>query len=319
MTALIEDIRRFYLRHGRRGPIPYGIGCAYARDAAVHRAAYGSGIRYFDTSYNYGKGESEEVLGQFVAGTDRRTVFIATKAIVVPVRLSGPEAAALVRASLEASLGRLRTGYIDLYQLHETTSLHQAFGEDGILQMLQAARREGLIRYIGIGTASHEVLGEAAASGAFDSILTYGDYTPLEQSAETLIREAAASGVCVVNGSPLAGRLISRDDPRSLALTEDDHRRRRLPAAVAYRSWCARSGVDPVGFALQFPLGSPDIALNLFGPASLDQLEENLDLLAESFEQQAYDSWLRWYRAWSDGGRSGPKARREEGSDHALS
>ncbi|MDG0792333.1 aldo/keto reductase [Cohnella ginsengisoli] len=156
---MIEDIRSFYLQHGRRDPIPYGIGCAYVRDAAVHRAAYGSGVRYFDTSYNYGKGASEEVLGQFIAETDRRTVFIATKAIVVPLRLSGPEAAALVRASLEASLGRLRTDYIDLYQLHETTSLHQAFAEDCILQMLQAARREGLIRYIGIGTASHEVLG----------------------------------------------------------------------------------------------------------------------------------------------------------------
>ncbi|WP_420869665.1 hypothetical protein [Cohnella ginsengisoli] len=140
----------------------------------------------------------------------------------------------------------------------------------------------------------------------------------MEQSAQTLIQEAAASGVCVVNGSPLAGRLISREDPLSLALTEDDHRRRRLPAAVAYRGWCARGGVDPVGFALQFPLGCSDIALNLFGPASLDQLEENLDLLAEPFEQQAYDSWLRWYRAWRGGG-SGPEDRREGESGHALS
>src|SRR5690606_14461860 len=159
----------FVLQHVEHGPIPYGMGCAYVRDPAVHRAAYESGFRYFDTSYNYGNGASEDALGQFVAKTDRRSLFLASKAIVVPDWLSRREAAAHVRESLEGSLRRLRTDVLDLFQLHETVSLHQVFGDGGVLSALQAAKQEGLIRYIGIGTRSHEVLLEAARTGAFDS------------------------------------------------------------------------------------------------------------------------------------------------------
>ncbi|MEP6551750.1 MAG: aldo/keto reductase, partial [Gemmatimonadales bacterium] len=101
-----------------------GVGCNNfgsriddARAGGIVTAALDDGINFFDTADAYGNGRSEELLGQFIGGR-RSEAIIATKfGLEVPGQGSGsrPE---YVRLALDASLRRLRTDYIDLYQQH---------------------------------------------------------------------------------------------------------------------------------------------------------------------------------------------------------
>ena len=172
-----------------------GIGHVWGEttDAECHRAigqALDLGINFFDTSPMYGRGKSEENLGQGLHGR-RQDVFIATKVrLWSEAERANPESmAAAVRRSLEASLGRLDTDYVDLLQVHHQLGLIRgqymaAVGpppryallldrEDCLAlgwamgEMVQA----GLCRYAGI-TAwdGHQlVVREALESGLFDT------------------------------------------------------------------------------------------------------------------------------------------------------
>ncbi len=117
--------------------------------AALVRAAE-VGITHWDTADAYGDGRSEQLIGSVWGGVDRRSIFLATKV----GWLKGPYEhyyhPEQIRAQLERSLANLRTDVIDLYYLH-----HCDFGPDDVqlddaLEVLQRARSEGKIRYIGL-------------------------------------------------------------------------------------------------------------------------------------------------------------------------
>ncbi|MFW6288713.1 MAG: aldo/keto reductase [Spirochaetota bacterium] len=106
---------------------------------ALH-AAVDSGITFFDTAEGYGGGYSEEVVGR--AFQDRRDkVLIATK--VSPSHLAPDD----LRASCEASLERLQTDHVDLYQIHWPDPPGDA---DAVAETLEQLRREGKIRFVGV-------------------------------------------------------------------------------------------------------------------------------------------------------------------------
>ena len=118
-------------------------------DEAV-RAALDAGINLFDSAESYVGGESEKVLGRAL-GSDRDRVFIATK--VSPGNCSAEK----MRASCEASLKRLGTDHIDLYQVHwppRDISFAETWGE------MQKLRQEGKIREIGVSNFGRRDIGE---------------------------------------------------------------------------------------------------------------------------------------------------------------
>jgi aryl-alcohol dehydrogenase-like predicted oxidoreductase len=119
--------------------------------------AYKLGINYFDTAQSYGDGASESIFGEGLEGIPPEDIFLATKVRFIKskgdnghVELKTADEA---RESLEGSLKRLRRNYVDLIQLHGTY-----YGEDhanellkkgGIVEALEKARGEGLVKYIG--------------------------------------------------------------------------------------------------------------------------------------------------------------------------
>ena len=130
----------------------------YTRQEAIdlHRAAYDAGITFFDTSNAYAEGYAEEVLGQALAGV-RDEVVIATKFGYDLEATQGrrghqerPHKTDLdsVRADLEASLRRLGTDHIDLYQLHNPRFGH--LDDDALWELLEQRRQAGDIRAVGI-------------------------------------------------------------------------------------------------------------------------------------------------------------------------
>jgi len=125
-----------------------------------------AGVNYIDTAPSYQGTRSESVIGQVMA-TRRKEVFLATKTL----RRDAEGAFEEVRQSL----GRLRCKQIDLLQVHavnDAATLERVLAPDGAIRGLEKARKEGLIRYIGItGHTRPEVILDALKKYRFDSIL----------------------------------------------------------------------------------------------------------------------------------------------------
>ena len=292
-----EEIEPFYpVVDGR--PLRLGMGCATLgnrSDAAsllqyqaTLDAAYEQGLRYYDTSVMYGG--SEFRVGEFLRRVPRETVFVATKSTVLS-SLTPAEARRMVRERLHNSLERLGVEQIDLFQIHDVDSLDQVLPDEGILPYLTQARQEGLIRFFGLATRYHDLLRTAVLHGAFDSILTYLDCTPLDQSAAPLIAEAARANVGVINGSPLAFGLLTGNDPRTNSSISHEFRRYIALASDLYDFAAARN-VSVLALALQYPLLHPSISMTLTGPATPEELKASLaacrSSLPETFWQELH-------------------------------
>jgi aryl-alcohol dehydrogenase-like predicted oxidoreductase len=134
---------------------------------AITRRAYDLGINYFDNANNYWRGRSEEVYGA-VLPPFRKKVFITSKSMART--REGAE------AELNISLKRLRTDYLDLWQIHgvrEKEEVQQIFGPGGAIEAFDAAKKAGKCRFIGF-TGHHDPyvhLEMLRAYDRYDSIL----------------------------------------------------------------------------------------------------------------------------------------------------
>jgi predicted aldo/keto reductase-like oxidoreductase len=134
---------------------------------AITLRAYDLGINYFDTSIDYWNGRSEEVYGA-VLPQFRKNIFLTTKA--------NRRDRAGAEKELETSLKRLRTDYVDLWQMHalnEKEEVEQIFGPGGAIEAFEAAKKAGKCRFIGF-TGHHDPhvhLAMLHAYDKFDSIL----------------------------------------------------------------------------------------------------------------------------------------------------
>lgn len=134
---------------------------------AITLRAYDLGINYFDNSVDYWDGRSEEVYGA-VLPPFRKHVFITTKA--------NSRTRAGAEAELHLSLKRLRTDYLDLWQIHavgEKAEVEQIFGPGGAIEAFEAAKKAGKCRFIGF-TGHHDPYVHLAMLknyDKFDSIL----------------------------------------------------------------------------------------------------------------------------------------------------
>lgn len=288
-----REIARHYPRIGGE-TLPLGMGCATIgreTDAdglkqiqATLAAAYQSGLRYFDTSAQYGG--SEFRVGTFLRGVPRAGVFVATKS-PLPDALTPDEAFVFMRQAVRNSRERLGGAQIDLFQIHDVHRLEAVLADGGALDALRAARDAGEIRYIGLATRFHDLLRTATGDADFDTILTYRDYLPVHAPAAPLIAAAAERGKGVINGSPLAFGLLTGEGPRH---EWPAHSENRSLAAAAGRLYdlCTARNWPLLGVALRFPMRNPHISITLTGPGSVAEWEAAKAALATPIPE---DGW----------------------------
>ncbi|MDE3149028.1 MAG: aldo/keto reductase [Acidobacteriota bacterium] len=146
--------RRVFGKTGERVTIIGQAGgrfpmCSYEDAKAITQRAYQLGVRYFDTARIYWGGRSEEVYGD-VLPPFRKHIFLTTKS---PQRTrQGAE------ADLEKSLRALKTDYVDLWQIHQVSTLdevEQIFAPGGAIEAFEAAKKAGKCRFIGF-TGHHD-------------------------------------------------------------------------------------------------------------------------------------------------------------------
>lgn len=175
----------------------------------VVNAALEEGINFFDTADVYGSGQSEEFLGRAL-GSRRKNIVIATKfGMKLDEQRHGAKPDYVKRAAAD-SLKRLRTDYIDLYQLHQPDP-DTAIA--GTLDALNDLVREGKVREIGCSNLSADQLREAAAAvrpGAARFVSVQNEYSMIKREAERdVLPECERLNLAFLPYFPLASGLLT--------------------------------------------------------------------------------------------------------------
>ena len=260
------------------------------------------GINFFDTADMYSRGVSEQVLGRALHDQPRDQLVIATKAFY-PVT-DGPNTAGLSRKHLldaiDASLRRLGTDYVDLYQIHRfdrDTPIEET------LEALHDIVKSGKARYIGASSMFAwqfmKMLAVADAHGwtRFVSMQNHYNLVYREEEREMmpLCRE---EGIGVIPWSPLArgflaGNRRREDRGETIRARTDDFAHRLYYAdsdfTIAERvvELAARRGVKPTQIALAWLLAKPGLTAPIIGASKLPHLDEAvaaLDLRLDAAE-----------------------------------
>ncbi|MBP5159759.1 MAG: aldo/keto reductase [Lachnospiraceae bacterium] len=180
---------------------------------AILRRAYEGGMRYFDTARAYS--DSEEKLGEAFSGyIDREKIYIATK--------TQAKDADRFFKDLELSLSKLKTDYIDVYQLHMAPQCFRPGDGTGLYEAMLEAKDKGLIRHIGITAHKIGVAEEIATSGLYETLQYPFSYLSSD-------RDIALADLCRENNvgfiamKGLAGGLITDSKAAMAFMTEHDN------------------------------------------------------------------------------------------------
>ncbi len=190
------------------------------------RQAISAGIDFFDTAFIYGKGRSEELIGEVIRETgSREQVVIATKGAH---DLSGGEvrfnnSPDFLRQSVDASLKRLQTDYIDLFYIHFPDD---ATPKDEAIGALKELKTSGKIKSIGVSNFSLEQLIEGNKNGGID--VFQGHYNLLTRSVEQdILPYCEANKISFVPYFPLAMGLLAGKYTKDTRFPEGDLRSKK--------------------------------------------------------------------------------------------
>jgi aryl-alcohol dehydrogenase-like predicted oxidoreductase len=256
--------------------------------------AIDAGINFIDTADVYSAGESEEIVGQALAGK-RENIVLATKAHASmgdDPNMKGNSRRWLVR-EVENSLRRLNTDYIDLYQIHRPDPSADI---DETLGALTDLIRAGKILYAGSSTFPAAEIVEAQWTaerrGRERFVTEQPPYSILVRGIEAEILPTCEKyGMGVIPWSPLGGGWLS-GKYRKNADIEVSHRASRLPqrydlslpgnqakldAADALANLADKAGLTLVNLAIAFVLNHPAVTAPIIGPRTMEQLETQLE------------------------------------------
>lgn len=189
------------------------MGVMNADVPGIVRRAYELGIRHFDTAAVYQEGRNEQMVGNVVreiGSRDRLT--ISTKQVVRNHRLSDADQKQRFLDGVDASLKRLQMDYVDILYYHAVDFPEHA-GAEGILSALQAVKKNGKTRFMGLSTHNTvAVVNEVIRLNVFDVCLVTLNYTMAhnEQILSTIAR-AAKSGIGIVAMKTQAGGTVRPD------------------------------------------------------------------------------------------------------------
>jgi len=270
---------------------------------AVIDRALELGINFFDTANVYSDGESEEILGRTLDGRDRAELVVATK--VYGPMFDGPNGQGLSRKHVldqaRASLNRLGTDYVDLYQIHrwdEATPIAET------LSALDHLVEEGLVRYVGASTMPAwkfmKALHEAEVDNHERFVSMQCEYNLVDRHEEANILPLCADrGVGVISWSPLAGGFLADkyergEDPEEGRAATDEFMEKRFSdegwaVLEVVRELAERKDATTTQVALAWLLHKEVVDAPIVGPRTVDHLEDNAGALEVSLSSEEID------------------------------
>lgn len=266
----------------------------HAESVAVIHRAMDAGINFIDTADVYSHGESEEIVGHALAGARREQVVLATK--LHASMGDGPNqqgnSRRWIMQEVEASLHRLKTDWIDLYQIHRPSPETDI---DETLGALSDLVHQGKVRYIGSSTFPASEIVEAQwvsrERGLARFVCEQPPYSLLVRGIEAdVLPTCQRHGIGVIPWSPLAGGWLS-GAYRKGAATPTSTRAKRLPARYDLSNpsnqrkleltdqlgtLADEAGISLIHLALAFVIRHPAVTAAIIGPRTMGQLESQI-------------------------------------------
>ncbi len=260
-----------------------GLGCmSLGKDEKTARniidAALAEGVNYFDTADLYDFGENEKMVGNALKEV-RENVIIASKAgnrwNEKKDGWTWDPSKRYIKEAVKASLKRLHTDYLDLFQLHGGTMEDQI---DETIEAFEELKSEGLIRYYGISSIRPNVIREYAAKSSLVSVMM--QYSMLDRRPEEeMLPLLAERGISIVTRGSVAKGLLSGKEISSIAnkLQESgylDYSYQELQEILPAISEKLK-GRQLLDAALQYNLSQPAVAAVVTGASSPEQVRKN--------------------------------------------
>ena len=277
------------------GTMNFGPETSEEDSHAIMDRAHELGINFFDTANVYGwkKGEgiTEQIVGRwFAKGEGRR------EKTVIATKLYGSMSdwpndtflsARNIRHACDASLKRLQTDYIDLYQMHH---VDRRTPWEEIWEAMEILRQQGKILYVGssnfAGWHIAKAQGVAKERHFLGLVSEQSIYNLATRAVELEVLPACRDfGLGVIPWSPLHGGMLAgvlrkeKEGKRRHSGRSKERLATRREQVEAYEDYCVEIGQDPATVALSWLLHQPAVTAPIVGPRTMEQLDKSLDAL----------------------------------------
>jgi aryl-alcohol dehydrogenase-like predicted oxidoreductase len=265
----------------KKGAVAYGPTDDNDSIAAL-KCAYENGINFYDTSDFYGYGHSEKLIGDAFINC-RHDIVIASKVGMIDANDTQDFSTTHIRQSIEGSLSRLQTDYIDIYQLH-SPSINAIEKNDSIISVLQRLKEEGKIREFGISLRVPE--DGLVLVAQYDFSVIQINFNMIDQRAieSGLFELCEKKGVGVIGRTPLCFGFLTGHYNAKESFGSGDHRRKwsleqRERWANAYQLFASEILMEQqlthAQIALRFCLSYPSISTVIPGMLRTGEVLEN--------------------------------------------
>jgi aryl-alcohol dehydrogenase-like predicted oxidoreductase len=283
--------------------LTYGHGIERDKTEACTRAAFDAGINLFDTANVYGSGAAEAVWGEILSDFDRSSYVLATKLYFPMSETDQGLSREQIHKQLDASLERLRTDYVDLYQCHRPdpdTPIEET------MEALTEVCEAGKVREIGFSEWTVEQVKAALdVPGARKLVSSQPQYNMIWRAPEAeLIPFCEEHGISQIVWSPLAQGVLTgkykpgHPPPPGTRAAHDEMSvsisrymvDSVLEAVQRVGVVAAEAGLDPVQLALAWVLRKDNVASAIIGASRLDQVHANAAASGIELSQDTLDA-----------------------------
>jgi aryl-alcohol dehydrogenase-like predicted oxidoreductase len=268
--------------------LTYSGGIEREQTEACTRAAFDAGINFFDTANVYGVGAAEEAWGEILSGYDRDSYVLATKVYFPMSESDVGLSREQIQKQVDASLARLQTDHIDLYQCHRfdpDTPIEETM--EALTEVVEA----GKARYIGFSEwTAEQIRAGLEVPGAAKFVSSQPQYNMIWRAPEAeLFPLCAEHGISQIVWSPLAQGVLSgkyepgREPPADSRAASDEMsfaierymNDAVLEAVQRLRAVADEAGLTMVQLALAWILRRPEVASAIIGASRPEQVHGN--------------------------------------------
>lgn len=247
-----------------------------AENARAVRAALAGGVNYFDVSPFYADTRAESALGDALAGIPRDQYFLSTK-VGHYWEHDYDFSAKRVVASVDESLKRLKTDYLDIIQCHdiEFGDLDQIINET--VPALTELKKTGKVRFVGVTGYALKSLWYVAGRVDLDTVMCYCHYTLNDRTLTDLIPYLRNMKIGIINAAPLGmGLLTGSERPLPSWHPAPEELRAACKSAAAL---CRANNYEVADLAVKFASDRSEIATTLVGMHTVKHVERNIEAI----------------------------------------
>ncbi|MFL2870427.1 MAG: aldo/keto reductase [Pirellulaceae bacterium] len=239
------------------------------------------GMNFIDTSPYYGRGIGEVLLGIALKGIPRDRYYLGTK-LGRYHESHFDFSAKRVHESVDVSLHRLGTDYLDIILCHDIEFVEMQQVVDETIPALREIQQQGKVRYIGMSGYPMKIFKYVLDQTDLDVVLSYNHYTLQNTMFADLAPYLKEKGVGILNAAPFSARLLTTANLPSWHKATDQVRALCKQAA----DHCMQAGIDIAQLALQFSIANSDMTTCVTGSANPGRIRQWADWINEPLDTQ---------------------------------